>query len=127
LLRYDWDKDRLAPADPGGQGMCGFMVRGLLVRDRTLIVATDVGLALGSGAGLEKPLHWRHLVPDLQAPGFMRETTCDALYDQLLRTVNRQDDGMGWSSFSQLRNALETLRKSANESSPPLPERTYRD
>jgi len=108
LLRYDWEKDRLDPADPGGQGMCGFMVRGLLVRDRTLIVATDVGLALGSGAGLEKPLNWRHLVPDMQAPGLMRETTCDALYNRLLRTVSRQDDGMGWSSFEQLRKALET-------------------
>lgn len=108
LLRYDWDKDRLDPADPGGQGMCGFMVRGLLVRDRTLVVATDVGLALGSGAGLQNPLRWRHLVPDLQAPGFMRETTCDALYNQLLRAVSREDDGMGWSSFSQLRDTLET-------------------
>ena len=88
--------------------MCGFMVRGLLVRDRTLVVATDVGLALGSGAGLQDPLRWRHLVPDLQAPGFMRETTCDALYNQLLRAVSREDDGMGWSSFSQLSDALET-------------------
>lgn len=108
LLRYDWGKDRLDPADPSGQGMCGFMVRGLLVRDRTLVVATDVGLALGSGAGLETPLHWHHLVPDLQAPGLMRETTCNALYDKLLRTVSREGDGDGWSSFSQLTRTLKT-------------------
>jgi hypothetical protein len=107
LLRYDWDKDHLDRADPSGQGLCGFMVRGLLVRDHTLVVATDMGLSLGSGVGLENPIRWRHLVPDLQAPGFMRETTCDALYNHLLRTVSRQDDGMGWSSFSQLSDTLK--------------------
>jgi hypothetical protein len=107
LLRYDWTSDRLDPADPSGQGMCGFMVRGLLVKDRTLVVATDVGLALGTGAGLDAPLQWRHLIPDLSAPGLMRETTCDALYEKLLRTVSRKDDGMGWSSFGQLKETLE--------------------
>jgi len=37
----------------------------------------------------------------------MQETTCDALYRKLLRTVSRKDDGMGWSSYSQLKNTLE--------------------
>lgn len=106
LLRYDWTNDRLDPADPGAQGMCGFMVRGLLVKDRTLVVATDVGLALGSGAGLEAPLQWRHLVPDLNAPGLMRETKCDALYEKLLRTVSRKEE-VDWSSFGQLTDTLE--------------------
>lgn len=109
--------------------MCGFTVRGLLVRDGTLVVATDVGLALGSGAGLEGPLRWRHLVPDLKAPGLMRETTCDALYGELLRSVSKKDDGMGWSAYSQLREALETrnpslLRQYPDPRVPPAPRAT---
>jgi len=107
LLRYDWAGDRLDWADPGGKRMCGFMVHGILVRDGTLVVATDVGLSLGSGAGLEPPLRWRHLVPNLQTPGLMQETSCDALYRKLLRTVSRKDDGMGWSAYSQLTDTLK--------------------
>lgn len=105
LLRYDWDRGTIERwRDPPTDTMCGLMVRGMLVRDGKLIVATDVGLAIRESGG-EYP-EWHHYVPDLKAPGLMRETKCDELYTHLLRTVGRESGPGDSSSFSQLYYAL---------------------
>jgi len=105
LLRYDWQRDSVE-VHPAGSGMCGFMVRGILIRDGAVVVATDTGLAvLDKGPGTQS---WRHLVPDLQASGLMRQTTCDALYERLLRSVSREEDCCGWSAYSQLHDTLKS-------------------
>jgi hypothetical protein len=111
LLGYDWDDDHLVSDMRGEKNMCGFLVRGSLVRGDTLVVATDTGLAIREkDAGNDAEYHWRHFVPDLHHPRLMRETDCDTLHEQLLRTASRVRDGVGWESFEQTFDALVALR-----------------
>lgn len=106
LLRYDWHAKAVDSQD-ARNGMCGFTVRGLLAMPGKLVVASDTGVSVRTpGPYAEYLPTWRHVVPDLMAPGLMRETKCVDLHEQMLLTVSQEDDGMGWSSFEQLVEAL---------------------
>lgn len=111
LLHYEWATDTMINWDTSS-GMCGFTIRGLLLSGEQLVVASDTGISIRtpSPSGYKEWPTWRHFVPDLRAPGLMRETECDPLYDRLLHSVSQKDDGTGWSSFEQLVAALAKLQ-----------------
>ena len=77
LVRYDWTADRAHAFRGTDSGPCGFFVRGLLVRDETLWVATELGasrLRLSPDTWDE----WTHFGPEAEGEGD-GETACATL------------------------------------------------
>ncbi len=91
--------------------ICGFAVRGMLVHEKQLWIATDLGLSVGK-ENSDGQVDWRNYLPDLDDKKLMRSMTCDALYEELLRSSRLATDtafdmGYGFEDFWQ---RLQKLR-----------------
>jgi len=63
--------------------VCGFAIRDFQEFDGALWVATELGLSkLTDDDGLT----WTNFVPDLNHPELMRQVSCEALYEELLKS-----------------------------------------
>ncbi|MDC4224070.1 MAG: hypothetical protein MPW15_07555 [Candidatus Manganitrophus sp.] len=109
LVRYDWNADRIESFEDKENGPCGFLVHDLLRDWNALWAATSFGLSIL----YDESGRWRHFVPQPDASPPMRETTCDVLYDALLKSVPReggQTESYFGGSYGQLFYELASYR-----------------
>ena len=89
--------------------VCGFAIRDFQEFDGALWVATELGLSKLTDDGGPR---WKNFVPDLEHPDFMRQTTCDDLYVELLQS-KRLADTAGFdigNAFDVFWKRVSTLR-----------------
>lgn len=103
LIRYEWDSRKTHRV----RGLCGFVVHGLMADEDALWMATDFGISrLARGrAGWGR---WNHFVSDLTTDSGMRQTTCEALYTEMLANLRKETTFLVQSPYYYL---LENLVK----------------
>lgn len=87
LARYDWEKARFETFE-GVNGPCGFDIKDVLVHERELWVATELGIsryALDRGT-------WKHFLPVDRTSQALRETSCLAVYQDLAQRLSNEPD-----------------------------------
>lgn len=106
LVRYDWNEDRMETFAGREDAPCGFTVNDLLLDEKYLWVATDLGLSRRDReAGT-----WEHFVPVPGATPPMQPTTCEAIYTRLLETLPSKVNENHVSPYSQLIDSLGAFR-----------------
>lgn len=91
--------------------ICGFATREMRIHENQLWIATDLGLSVGK-ANADGQVDWQNFLPDLDDDKLMRPISCDALYEELLRSPKLATDtafdmGYGFEDFWQ---RLQKLR-----------------
>jgi hypothetical protein len=110
LVQLQWQSGSTKTrTSKNNNGPCGFVVHGLISTGEALWVATDLGISVLGGAGFSADA-WRHFVPDLGNGSIMRETTCEALYTELLDSLPRESNGVSDSSYNLLVQNLKKFR-----------------
>lgn len=87
LARYDWETARFETFE-GANGPCGFDIKDVLVHERELWVATELGIsryALDRGT-------WKHFRPVDRTSQALRETSCLAIYQDLAQRLSNEAD-----------------------------------
>jgi hypothetical protein len=83
VVRYDWASHRVVPE---ADGMCGFLVRGMVKLGDVLWLASDGGLSRRTGDG-----PWEHLVFRVGESPAVERTNCRALYELARATAGKDD------------------------------------
>lgn len=87
LARYEWEKGQFETFD-GAKGPCGFDIKDVLVHERELWVATELGISRYS---LEHG-SWRHFMPADKESQALREITCREIYQDLAPRLSNEPD-----------------------------------
>lgn len=110
LVRFQWETGGIETRTSRyNRGPCGFVVHGFISNDQEFWVATDLGVSMFKRHG-PTGREWKHFVPDLNASPVMRETTCEALYTELLDSLPSKSNGVDDPPYSLLFQNLVKFR-----------------
>lgn len=95
LVKYNWAADEATVFRDTEEGPCGFVPHAVLWRDGQLWVGTDLGIDRWDS----KENRWHHYIPAAEPGPLVRETTCAALYQELLDRLRREvAQSVEWSA-----------------------------
>lgn len=106
LIRYDWDKNIVQPFEDINTGFCGFVIHDIYIDNKSVWVATDLGVSQADRTAQEHNYGWengwRHYIPQTNKNEPMKQVGCNDLYTGLLKDLPRNDNITGGSSYQQL-------------------------